>query len=155
MSNQTQITISNETKRYIFNDLVEDAYKRDVRETINNKRYWNITAITFETISKITVAIGGIMSFSSGYFHSNLLSFASGSVSVISLALLQFSVFSYAQYKKRSADLNILLEKIDLQPMPSLTSSIIDLGAGNERKPEFLGEEKKHEPNNELDHHSV
>jgi len=64
------------------------------------------------------VAVGGVLSFSSGYFNSPLLSFISGSVSTISLACLQFSSFSYIQNKKQSEQLNVLLKTLDLDIVP-------------------------------------
>jgi hypothetical protein len=109
--------VSEETKKEIFND-VEESYKKDIREMIFGKTCWRRTGISFETLSKVTVAIGGVLSFSSGYFDSKVLSFISGSVSVISLALLQFGSFSFMQSKKRASDLNILLKKLDIDTIP-------------------------------------
>lgn len=85
-------------------------------------------------MSKVTVAIGGVLSFSSGYFGSNVLSFISGSVSMISLALLQFGTFSFKQGKKQSNSLNIILKKLDLDTMPVMGDEEDSLSNGNERK---------------------
>lgn len=130
---ETRIKVSEETRKIIFAD-VEECYKSDIKEAIRGKKCWRHTGITFETVSKITVAIGGVLSFSSGYFNSNILSFASGSVSVISLALLQFGTFSFKQGKKQANDLNILLKKLDLDTMPVMEDEADTLSNGNERK---------------------
>ena len=129
---ETKIKISEETLKIIFTD-VEECYKSDIKEAIRGKKCWRHTGMTFETTSKATVAIGGVLSFSSGYFGSNILSFISGSVSVISLALLQFGTFSFKQGKKQANDLNILLKKLDLDTMPILEDEPDTLTNGNER----------------------
>lgn len=120
-------------RKVIFTD-VEECYKSDIKETIRGKKCWRHTGMTFETMSKATVAIGGVLSFSSGYFNSNILSFISGSVSVVSLALLQFATFSFKQGKKQANDLNILLKKLDLDTMPVFEDEPESLANGNERK---------------------
>lgn len=129
-----KIIVSDEARKNIF-EYVENCYKSDVVELIDTKKCWRTTGITFETLSKITVAVGGVLSFSSGYFNSNILSFISGSVSVISLALLQFSTFANNQSKKRANDLNVILNKLDLQTIPIFDEIAMQhLSSGNERK---------------------
>ena len=54
------------------------------------------------------VAACGILSFSAGYYHDDTLSFVSGSVSCLSLALLQLSSFSYTENKIQEQELNII-----------------------------------------------
>ncbi len=126
------IKVSEETKKEIFNH-VEDSYKKDVNEMILGKTCWRRTGITFETLSKILVAIGGVLSFSSGYFDSKVLSFISGSISVVSLALLQFSSFGFKQAKKKANDLNILLKKLDLDTIPVIDGDLEGLINGNNK----------------------
>jgi hypothetical protein len=127
-----KIKVSDETRNEIFKQ-VEQNYKDDVNEMIYGKKCWRQTGITFETISKITVAIGGVLSFSSGYFNSNVLSFISGSISVVSLALLQFGSFGFKQSKKRANDLNILLKKLDLDTVPVIDDDPEALTSGNNK----------------------
>jgi hypothetical protein len=66
------------------------------------------------------VAIGSIISFSSGYFNDPLLGFLAGSISTMSLATLQFSSFAYIENKKTGQDLNVLLKKLNLDVIPVL-----------------------------------
>jgi hypothetical protein len=127
-NNNTKISVSSETRTIIFKDI-EQSYKDDVQETIKGRKCWRQVGLTFETMSKVTVAIGCVLSFSSGYFDSNILSFVSGSVSVISLALLQFGSFSFKQGKKRANDLNMLLSKLNLDTVPVFEESL-DNGSG-------------------------
>jgi hypothetical protein len=121
--------ISNETKEYIIHNLIEPLYKNEIEQMIKGKDCWKSTGITFETISKVMVAIGGVISFSSGYFGSTSLSFIAGTISTLSLALLQFSGFSFIQHKKNIVELNNILKKLDIVDIPNLTRNPLDIPA--------------------------
>ncbi len=119
--------ISDDTKIYIVKNIIEPSYRNDINEMINGKKCWRIAGIGFETVSKILVACGGVLSFSSGYFNNTSLSFIAGSVSMISLALLQLSSFSYTQHKKQGDNLNVLLKSLDLHTVPVLQRNADDI----------------------------
>ena len=118
LPNHDKIEISDDTRIYIIDKLVEPYYKNIIKNTINGRLCWRKTGILFETISKIMVAFGSILSFSAGYYHDETLSFISGSISCLSLAFLQLSSFSYKENKKQSEELNILLKKLKLDTIP-------------------------------------
>lgn len=113
--------VRDEVKEKIMIEFVEKSYESDICSLIEGRRQWKKTGQAFETMSKVFLALGGILSFSSGYFDISVLSFLSGSVSVISLACLQFSSFCYLENKKQSNELNILLKKLGLDTMPELS----------------------------------
>ena len=113
-----KIEISDDTKIYIIDKLVEPYYKSIIKNTIQGRLCWRKSGIAFETISKIMVAFGSILSFSAGFYHDETLSFISGSISCLSLAFLQLSSFSYKENKKQSEELNILLKKLNLDTIP-------------------------------------
>lgn len=115
-----KIDIDDATRKYIIDELVEPYYKKTVANTIRGKTCWRKTGITFETLSKVMVALGSIMSFSAGYYHDDTLSFISGSISCLSLTCLQFSSFSYKENKKQGDELNVLLKKLKLDTVPAL-----------------------------------
>lgn len=110
--------ISNEIKVKIINEIIEPFYIHDISSKIRAKKCWKRTGQIFETSSKLLVAIGGIISFSSGYFQDPLLSFFAGAISTLSLATLQFSSFAYSENKKQGQELNILLKKLDIDTVP-------------------------------------
>jgi len=114
------IEIGYDIREYVINNLVEPYYKEAIKGTINGKKIWRIVGISLETISKILVAAGSIVSFSAGYYHDDTLSFVSGSISCMSLAMLQLSSFSYKENKKQSQELNTLLKKLNLDTVPVL-----------------------------------
>jgi hypothetical protein len=104
-----------------MHNFIEKSYEYDIESLINGRRRWKKTGRFFETMSKIFLALGGIVSFSSGYFEIGLLSFLSGTISVISLSFLQFSSFCYLENKKQSNELNITLKKLGLDTVPELS----------------------------------
>jgi hypothetical protein len=122
--NHDKIEIDHETRAYIIDKLVEPYYKETIKNTIEGKKLWRTLGISFETLSKVLVAVGGIVSFSSGYYHSENLSFFAGSISCLSLALLQLSSFSYKENKKQSEELNMLLKKLKLDTIPELERNV-------------------------------
>ena len=114
MAQSEKIEISNLTRETIVNTLVEPYYKDMVKTTIHGKNFWRILGISLETSSKIMVAFGSILSFSAGFYQDDTLSFVAGSISCMSLALLQIASFSYKDNKKQGEELNILLKKLNL-----------------------------------------
>lgn len=121
MTNRNDIiSISDDVKVYIVRDLVEPAYKTDVKNMIEAKRCWRLTGHIFETISKILVALGGIFSFSAGYYEDPILSFIAGSITTISLAMLQFASFAYKENKKQTQELNNTLTKLGIETIPDV-----------------------------------
>uniref|UniRef100_A0A6C0IHY9 Uncharacterized protein n=1 Tax=viral metagenome TaxID=1070528 RepID=A0A6C0IHY9_9ZZZZ len=124
MAHQNEkIEISNVTREFIVDKLVEPYYRDMVKTTINGKKWWRTMGITLETCSKLMVALGGIFSFSAGFYHDDTLSFVSGSISCLSLALLQIASFSYKENKKQGDELNILLKKLNLDTVPTMPRS--------------------------------
>lgn len=116
--------VREQVKQKILHNFIEKSYEYDIESLINGRRRWKKTGRLFETMSKIFLALGGIISFSSGYFEIGLLSFLSGTVSVISLSFLQFSSFCYLENKKQSNELNITLKKLGLDTVPELSRDI-------------------------------
>ena len=119
------LKISDDTRVYIIDELIEPYYKNVVKNTLSARQCWRKTGIAFETISKIMVAFGSIISFSAGVYDDPTLSFVSGSISCLSLAFLQFSSFSYKENKKQSEELNVLLKKLGLETIPVLERSAV------------------------------
>ena len=134
MENYEKIEISDETRKTIIDNLVQPYYVNTVTNTIGGKICWRKTGITFETVSKVMVALGSILSFSAGYYHDDTLSFISGSVSCLSLACLQFSSFAYKENKKQGEELNIILKKLKLDTVPALARDDFGMQAQSARQ---------------------
>ena len=73
---------------------------------------------TMFLVSKIFIGIGSILSFSAGVYDSKELSFISGTISVVSMVLLQYATFSYRESGKSTQELNVLLDSIGIKKLP-------------------------------------
>ena len=105
-------------KEKILKDLVEPSYFIDVNETIKGRKCWRISGHVFESLSKILLAASGVISFAAGVYDDKLLSFVAGTLSTVSLATFQFSLYSLRMHKKNSLELNQLLDKLNIDTLP-------------------------------------
>jgi hypothetical protein len=110
--------IGDELKEIILKQLIEPSYYGDVKETIKGRKCWRVSGHVFESMSKILLAASGVISFAAGVYDYKILSFVAGTLSTISLATFQFSLYSFKQHKKNSMELNLLLEKINIESVP-------------------------------------
>jgi hypothetical protein len=122
--NHEKLAIHDNIRKYILQKLVEPAYIRDVDLAIKGKTRWNIIGQAFETLSKIFLASSGILSFASGFYSNQHLSFVAGSVCTISLACLQFSSFCFKETKQNETNLNTILDNLNIEAVPELNVGI-------------------------------
>jgi hypothetical protein len=114
--------VSNLLKEEILKALVEPSYYTDVNETLKGRKCWRVSGHVFESMSKILLAVSGILSFAAGVYDDKILSFVAGTLSTVSLATFQFSLYSFKMHKKNSYELNQLLEKLDIDTVPVFES---------------------------------
>ena len=121
--------ISNDVKKDILTNLIEPSYKSDIKNNLRLKKFFKNLGLTFETLSKLFVGITSIVSFASGIYKYQILSFLAGSTSVISLVLLQYSSYSYRESKKITLEINDTLKKLNLETIIVYNGS--ELGSEN------------------------
>jgi hypothetical protein len=110
----SKYNISNELKQEILINLIEPNIKADIATNFKLKKIFKKIGLTFETMSKLFVGIASILSFATGVYHYTSLSFLSGTSSVISLVLLQYSSYAYRESKKNISEINTLLSKLNI-----------------------------------------
>ena len=110
-------------KSHIVNTIIKPNYIEEIKYSTANRVNWKKRAMRLETCSKLFIGVGGIVSFSSGFYGYPTLSFISGAISTISLVLLQYANFSYKESKKATTDLNILLDNIGIKKVPELSTA--------------------------------
>ena len=115
MNTYDSYQISENLKKDILVTLVEPTYKSDIKTNLKLKKKFKIFGLTFETLSKFFVGVSSITSFASGIYKYQILSFLSGTSSVISLVLLQYSNFSYRESKKITNEINNALKKLNIE----------------------------------------
>jgi hypothetical protein len=114
--------ISTKVKDEILTELVEPCYKADVKELIQERKFWRKTGNYFESASKVFIGASSIVSFASGIYNYQLLSFFSG---VLSLVCMQFSSYSYNESKERTSKLNKLLDKLKIETVPDISAQAL------------------------------
>jgi len=119
--------VSERVKADIMTTLVEPSYYNDVKETLKGRSCWRISGHVFETLSKIFLAVAGVLSFSAGVYDDKLLSFIAGTFSTVSLATFQLSSYSFKQNKKNTLELNQLLTKLDIEEIPVFDNNSADI----------------------------
>jgi len=117
--------ISTKVKDEILTELVEPCYKADVKELIQERKFWRKTGNYFESASKVFIGASSIVSFASGIYNYQLLSFFSGTTGVLSLVCMQFSSYSYNESKERTSKLNKLLDKLKIETVPDISAQAL------------------------------
>lgn len=115
--------VSELLKEEILKALIEPSYYSDVNETLKGRKCWRISGHVFESLSKILLACSGVLSFAAGVYDDKILSFVAGTLSTVSLATFQFSLYSMKMHKKNSFELNQLLETLEIEGMPVYESA--------------------------------
>lgn len=116
--NDEKRKISEIIKEHILRELIEPSYITDVNETLKGRKCWRVSGHVFESASKILLAVSGVLSFAAGVYDDKILSFVAGTLSTVSLATFQFSLYSFKMHKKNSLELNQLLDKLDIDTVP-------------------------------------
>jgi hypothetical protein len=114
----------NQMRQEVIHDLIQPTIVTDIKTAIRNRFAWNVIGHIFETSSKILLASSGILSFASGYYKRETLSFVSGSVCTMSLACAQFASYSFRESKKNSENLNLVLKKMKIQDVPVIDFAV-------------------------------
>jgi len=114
------IRVSDELRQELVDKHIEPFYVETVKSALNSNLFWKRTAIFAETTSKILIALAGVLSFGTGYFHEHkdTLSFLSGSISCVSLGTIQLSVFALKEHRSQTRDLNAILKRLNIDPIP-------------------------------------
>ncbi len=107
-------------KEHITINLIQPNYVNEIQSSIKGRTRWRSVGMFFETASKLLLGIGSVLSFASGVYNNQNMSFISGSITTLSLVCLQYSSFSYKESKESTTELNILLQKLQLDTIPEL-----------------------------------
>ena len=110
-------------RRDIMTKLIEPTYYSDIKDLLSEKKKCRWAGCLAETLSKIIIGAGGVLSFASGVWSTPLLSFGAGSCAAVGLISLHLSTYFEHESKERVAQINIILEKLHLESMPDITAA--------------------------------
>ena len=112
--------MSQSFKDHITLQIIQPSYVDDVTTFIRGRSWWRTAGMTFETVSKLLMGAGSVLSFASGVYQNTNFSFIAGSISTLSVVSLQFSTFCFRESKKSTEHLNRLLKNLQLDLVPEL-----------------------------------
>ena len=127
--------ISDNLKNDILVNLVEPQYKNEITRNLALRKKFKNLALVFETLSKLFVGVTSVMSFASGIYKYEIMSFLAGTASVVSLVMLQYASFSHREYKKITIELNDMLKKLDIATLNMENGSTTDSLDNMEQQP--------------------
>ena len=127
--------ISDNLKNDILVNLVEPQYKNEIIRNLALRKKFKIFALVFESLSKLFVGVTSVMSFASGIYKYEVMSFLAGTSSVVSLVMLQYASFSHREYKKINIELNDMLKNLDITTLNMENGSTTDSLESLEQQP--------------------
>jgi membrane protein DedA with SNARE-associated domain len=133
---EKNFNVSNEIKEEILKNLIEPSYRHDLSTNLKLKNYFKRIGFIFESLSKFFVGVSSVLSFSSGIYKYQVLSFLAGTTSVVSLILLQYSSYAYKESKKVTIEINKVLSKLHIETILDESSDKFSLEA-NTPKTDF------------------
>ena len=103
---------------------VETSTLRDVKESIRWRYLWTKCSHSLEAIAMACMSVSSILSFAAGYYVSQQwISFLAGTIGTLSLAILRYSTYAKSESRERTKDLNAILERVNISPMPEAEHS--------------------------------
>jgi hypothetical protein len=129
-------------KETIQHDIIHPNYIEEITSFIKGRSNWRMIGICAETLSKLSLGVSTILSFSSYAYSDQHLGFYSGSMSTFSLVSFQFATFSFRESKRATEHLNKLLTILHIDPIPLLSMKDTTPHASDtsEEKPNDLDE---------------
>ena len=108
-------------------ELVMSYYTSETEDMLRGKKWWRKSGEFLEASSKIMSGVASILAFAASSNIStpvsDALAFSSGCIGTFSLVILTFSAYATKESRQRTMDLNALLGKFDITPVPLLSAA--------------------------------
>uniref|UniRef100_A0A6C0C6C0 Uncharacterized protein n=1 Tax=viral metagenome TaxID=1070528 RepID=A0A6C0C6C0_9ZZZZ len=108
------------TKQHIV-EKINDRYYKDIELGLMGRSGWKTTGDISETLGYIFLGVSTMISFSAGFFDIRMLSFVAGCVGIFSSLLFKFALYSMAQSKERTDEVNKILMKIGIEKVVDIS----------------------------------
>lgn len=136
MNNNRLVTAENADNEIInvIKKKINSFMLKDVEDILNWRYRWRMIKSITETLSQICLFSITILSFGSGYFSDSQTNwgFFNGLVGAIGIGLGKFSSYAKKLSKKKTEQVNKILESYDIdETLPEIMSSINDKDTGH------------------------
>lgn len=101
-------------------ELVDVLYYNDIKYNTRCKSLCKCFADSMEIVAHGLTGAASIIAFAAGVYDYQVLSFVSGSLSIGSLVLLKLSSYALKESGERTAEVNILLNKLGITEIPNV-----------------------------------
>ena len=91
--------------------IIQPNYIEEISTFIRGRNRWRSIGMFFETLSKVCIGSGSVLSFSSGVYNSTNMSFVAGSVSTIFFVFFLIFFFFFLELKKKNKEIKIFFKK--------------------------------------------
>ncbi len=110
----------------IQNDIITPNIKDEISTFLYLRQKWRNIGICMETTSKLMVGATSVLAFTTSVYPCNTtLSYSAGCIATLSLVCLQFANYSFRESKLSTNNLNILLSRYHMTPLPELNNSVL------------------------------
>ena len=110
---------------------VATAYKGEVDDMLKWRHIWKKSGDVCEAVAKGLTGVSTILAFAASSNRdsetTDILAFVSGCVGTAGLVLLTYSAYASRESKQRTSELNHVLHKLGVTPMPDISTA----GAGD------------------------
>jgi hypothetical protein len=110
----------NQMKQKIIEELIQPAYYKDVKDTLEWRYTFRKWGNFSEGLSQLIIAASVILAFAAGVYDKPWLSFLSGSCGTIAGVFMKLTSYAHRESKERTQSLNIILDSLDMKQMPSI-----------------------------------
>jgi len=107
-------------RRHVLQQIIQPAYIKDISSLVDWRFKWRKIGNYLECFSQLLSLVGIIFAFSAGFYDDKSLSFYSGCMGSVSLALLKSSAYAFAESKERTGSLNTILSQLHIDTMPNI-----------------------------------
>ena len=103
-----------------------DAYKEEAHMLVKSRQRWKRGGDWCEAVAKGLTGVGSILAYAASAARdgttTDILAFVSGCVGTTGLVLLTYSAYATRESRQRTTELNGLLQKLGVTPMPEIAA---------------------------------
>jgi hypothetical protein len=113
-SNSNMMLTLNDVSRLVDEHTINPCVAEEIKNLTKSRDRWKTISNIVEIIGHFFLSAGTILLFASSVYNCDpMISFVSGCINVVSLALLRFGIHAYKESKERNDSLEILLHKLN------------------------------------------
>lgn len=102
----------------IRDDIINPALLKEVEELCKSREKWKKISNYTETTGNFLILASAIVSFASGIYEENIISFIGGCLAASSISLIKFSIYANNECIERNSSLAKLLKYFNVNPIP-------------------------------------